>query len=130
MDLLPARAPGADAVRGGERVQVKAMRVPPGKDRPRPQAWKIAIDISDILMLAVLDRNFDVVEVWEAPFAKVADELRRPGSNARTRGQLGFAKFRKVSHGGHGRTVPKRRPWSPTSNAVAVADDWCARVDF
>jgi hypothetical protein len=33
MTLEPARSPGVDALRGKERVQIKATRVPPGKKR-------------------------------------------------------------------------------------------------
>jgi hypothetical protein len=32
--------------------------------------------------------TLNVAEVWEAPFSKVVEELGRPGSKARIRGQL------------------------------------------
>ena len=58
----------------------------------------------DTVMLAMLDiETLNVTEVWEAPFSKVVEELARPGSKARIRGQLSVSKFKTLAR----RTWPK-----------------------
>jgi hypothetical protein len=97
MTLEPARSPGVDALRDQERVQIKATRVPPGKKRLGRMSRISVSKPCDTIMLAVLDQNFDLHEVWEAAFDKVADELRRPGSKARERGQMAVSKFKNLA---------------------------------
>jgi hypothetical protein len=99
MTLAPARATGIDAHRGGERVQIKTRARDP-KYKSLGRMSRISIDRPcDTVMLAMLDiETLDLAEVWEAPFNEVANELRRPGSAARTRGQLSVSKFKSLAH--------------------------------
>jgi hypothetical protein len=103
MTLAPARATGIDAFRGTERVQIKTRARDP-KFRSLGRMSRISVDkVCDTVMLAILDvETLNVIEVWEAPFVKVVEELGRPGSKARERGQLGVSKFMELA----------RRTWS------------------
>jgi hypothetical protein len=103
MTLEPPRSTGVDALRGKERVQIKATRVPRGKKRLGRMSRISVSKPCDTFMLAVLDQNFDLHEIREAPFDKVVEELGRPSSKARARGQMAVSKFKKLAH----RTWPR-----------------------
>ena len=51
----------------------------------------------DIVMFVLLDNvTLDLREIWEAPFAAVKERLAYPGSQARARGALGVAEFKRI----------------------------------
>jgi hypothetical protein len=80
MTLAPARAEGVDALRGEERVQIKTRAIDP-RFKSLGRMSRISVDKPcDTVMLAMLDQTFNLIEVWEAPFIKVVEELGRPGS--------------------------------------------------
>jgi hypothetical protein len=120
MILEPARSPGVDALRGKERVQIKATRVPPGKKRLGRMSRMSVSKPCDTFMLAVLDQNFDLREVWEAPFDKVAEELGRPGSKARAHGQMAVSKFKSLARPTWTRD-PERKGLAPVGPSLITA---------
>jgi hypothetical protein len=101
MTLAAVRNPDFDALREGERVQIKARAVDPERRGLGRMSRIKRTAKCDTVMLVLLDLAFDPVEVWEAPFSKVVEELGRPGK-AMERGQLGISKFKTLA----------RRTWS------------------
>ncbi len=104
MKLALAREVGVDAWRGEESIQIKTRAKDP-KFKSLGRMSRISVDKPcDTVMLVMLDiEKLDVTEVWEAPYPKVVEELTRPGSKARMRGQLGVSKFKALGR----RTWPK-----------------------
>jgi hypothetical protein len=102
--LASAREVGIDAWRGAESVQIKTPAKDP-KFKGLGRTSRKSVDKPcETIMLVILDiETLNVAEVWEAPFSKVVEELSRPGSKARTRGQLGVSKFKTLAR----RTWPK-----------------------
>jgi len=100
--LADARTPGYDAIRqtphGIERIQIKG-RAYGEKDNPGQRMSRIKIDAAcDAVLLVLLDnRTLEPREMWEAPFAAVAQRLGVPGSKARARGALGVAEFKRLA---------------------------------
>ena len=121
MTLMPARSVGFDAMRGQERVQIKARAKDP-KAKQMGRLSRISLDKPcDTVMLTILDASsMDLIEVWEAPFDLVKLELARPGAKSRTRGQLAVSKFKSLG----------RRTWAsgdptpaPFVAAIAVESE-------
>ena len=111
LTLAPARTPGYDALRGKERVQIKGRAY--GEDaKPGQRMSRIKLDSDcDTVLLVLLDNaTLEAHEIWEAPFASVADALGQPGSKARERGALGVSKFKRIGR----RIWPE--PSAPTTN--------------
>src|SRR5438045_943077 len=83
LELLPPRTKGHDALRHTgprtERIQIKGRVV--GEDAsPSQRLSTIKKDSEcDVVIVTVLDHNFDAREIWEAPISKVLSELSRPG---------------------------------------------------
>jgi hypothetical protein len=98
MKLASAREVGIDAWRGEESVQIKTRAKDP-KFKSLGRMSRISVEKPcDTVMLVMLDiEKLNVTEVWEAPFSEVAEELGRPGSKARTRGQLSVSKFKTLA---------------------------------
>jgi hypothetical protein len=49
-------------------------------------------------MLAILNSELDIVEIWEADRPIIEKELNRPGSKARNvRGQMAISKFKSLA---------------------------------
>ena len=98
LTLAPARTTGYDALRGTERIQIKGRAY--GEDaKPGQRMSRIKADAPcDTVLLVLLDNaTLDPREIWEAPFASVAERLARPGSKARERGALGVAEFKRIA---------------------------------
>jgi hypothetical protein len=97
LEIAPVRTTGYDALRGKERIQIKTRAADPGI-RSLGRMSRIKIDAPvDFVMLAILEiDSMDLKAVYEAPYAKVEEELRREGpkgNKARQRGQLAVKKF-------------------------------------
>jgi hypothetical protein len=101
LTLADARNPGYDAVRQGakgvERIQIKG-RALGQKAKPGQRMSRIKLDADcDTVLLVLLDNaTLDPIEMWEVPFAKVAEHLAVPGSKARERGSMGVAQFKRL----------------------------------
>ena len=99
LNLAPPRTVGYDALHGGEKISIKT-RARDRKRRNLGRMSRIAGDKPcDTVILAILDaEKLEVEEVWEAPFSRVVEELNRPGSRARARGQLAVSKFKQFAN--------------------------------
>ena len=97
LTLVPARTVGYDALRGTERVQIKGRAFGAGAN-PSQRISRIKLDAPfDAVMLVLLDSaTLDLREIWEAPYAVVVECLKKPGSKARARGQLGVPTFKRL----------------------------------
>ena len=98
LQLVPARTVGYDALRGGERIQIKGRAY--GEMAKKSQRMsRIKLDAPcDVVLLVLLDNaTLEPHEMWEAPYGAVCDCLMRPGSRARARGALGVPAFKKIA---------------------------------
>ncbi len=102
LELADARTPGFDAIRrgpgGGERIQIKGRALDDG-GKPGQRLSRIKCDAPcDVVMLVLLDNaTLDPREIWEAPYARVVEQLAVPGSKARQRGALSIRNYKKVA---------------------------------
>jgi hypothetical protein len=101
LKLSDARQPGYDAERiVGDKVtkiQIKGRRIP--KDaKPGQRVGSIRLDHDwDIVILVILDEDFETVEIHEANREAVKKALKEPGSKARNeRGALSVSKFKAI----------------------------------
>jgi hypothetical protein len=101
VELTPARQAGYDAteVRDGQvvRLQIKGRCV---LDGASPSQRMGSIDIKkefDVVLLVLLDGNFEATVIYEAPRDAVVGALIKPGSKSRNeRGALGISKFKSI----------------------------------
>lgn len=98
LTLVPARTVGYDALKGTERIQIKGRAFANSANRSqRISRIKLGAPC-DVVMLVLLDNAaLDLREIWQAPYVAVVECLKRPGSKARERGQLGVPTFKKLS---------------------------------
>lgn len=102
LERSPVRQPGYDAIRrrGGRitRLQVKSRCIlDPSK--PGQRIGQIRLDREwDKVLLVILDRDLEPVEILEAGRAAVTRALLRPGSKSRNkRGALALNEFRRIA---------------------------------
>jgi hypothetical protein len=101
LKLADARQAGYDAVdqRDGKsvRVQVKGRCLFEGS-KPGQRVGAIKLEHKwDVVMLVLMDADFEVREIYEAKRPKVEDALKAPGSKARNqRGALSVSKFKSI----------------------------------
>jgi hypothetical protein len=97
LDLVRARTPGHDALRGTERIQIKG-RAYGAEAKPGQMISRIKLDAPcDTVMLVLLDNTtLDAREIWEAKYDSVSECLRRPGSRARERGAMSVSAFKHL----------------------------------
>ena len=99
--LTPARQAGYDATesRNGKvsRIQLKGRCILKGS---KPGQRMGSIDINkefDVVLLVLLDENFEATAIYEATREEVIAALTKPGSKSRNeRGSLGIAKFKSI----------------------------------
>jgi hypothetical protein len=101
LELLPARNEGCDAMRSvngkKQRIQIKG-RVCPKDNTTSQRLGRIKQDAKcDIVMLTLLDKDFNAIGIWEASMKAVAKELTRTSSKARQRGALSVRDFQNIS---------------------------------
>jgi len=85
LTLCSARTAGYDAIRESngrtEKVQIK------GRRQDRLYKGRVpSIDLDkpfDVVLLVLLDANYDLLEIWEAPRGVIVERLTAPGSKAR-----------------------------------------------
>lgn len=97
--LEAARTEGFDAKRGDEKIQIKGRALNAGAishhriSRIRPGAE------CDVVMLVILDREtLDPLGIWEAPYNKIEELLKKSNSKARARGSLSIGEFIKEAN--------------------------------
>ncbi|MAF67266.1 MAG: hypothetical protein CMJ84_16615 [Planctomycetes bacterium] len=98
-ELAPPRTPGYDAVGpDGRKIQIKGRRVSK-KEKLRQRVGSIDLKKPfDSVVLVLLNMQFDVLEIWEAPRGAIEKRIKAPGSKARNeRGQLAVSQFVSVA---------------------------------
>ena len=95
LTFADARQAGYDAIDEKDRkIQIKTRRVPRGKSLSGQRMGVVRLDHEwDVLMLVMLDENFDIVSMHEAGRRAVAHALGKTESKARKRGALGVSEF-------------------------------------
>jgi hypothetical protein len=109
VELTEARTAGYDAVEGlpgsVRRLQIKGRCL---QLNPKPGQRLGSIRFShdwDAVLMVLLDREFEALEIWEAQRPAVVAALTAPGSKARNeRGALSVSKFKSIG------TLRWRRP--------------------
>lgn len=106
LQLADVRQAGYDAVApNGMRYQIKARCL---SEKPNRGQRMGSIQLAkpwDAVLLALLDGDFELQEIYEAGRQEVTDALLAPGSKARNeRGALSVSKFKSI-----GRRVWKRQ---------------------
>ncbi|MEZ4388279.1 MAG: hypothetical protein R3D98_12030 [Candidatus Krumholzibacteriia bacterium] len=101
LQLADARQARFDATReiGGktERIQIKGRWLADGA-KPGQRVGAIKLNHEwDVVMLVLLDKDYEVSAIWEARRPAIKKALRAPGSKAREeRGQLSVSKFKQI----------------------------------
>jgi hypothetical protein len=107
LELTDARNPGYDAVgQGGKRIQIKSRCILP-KAKPGQRVGGIRFNHEfDIVVLVLMDEDYEPLEIYEAKYTDVKFELEKEGSISRNvRGALGVSKFKSI-----GKRVWSRNP--------------------
>lgn len=111
LERSPVRQAGYDAVRRerrrGGRLQIKARCIL-NPSRPGQRLGQIRLDRQwDRVLLVLLDRDLEPVEIHEAGRTAITKALLRPGSKSRNnRGALALNQFKRIA----------RRVWSSEDN--------------
>lgn len=96
LQLAEARAPGYDAMRGDERIQIKG-RVLTADAKPGQRLGSIKLDYPwETVMFVALDDDLQPTGIWEASRAAVEVALSRTESKARKRGSLSVSEFKTI----------------------------------
>ena len=98
LKLSDARTPGYDAIgKKQERIQIKGRCL---SERPKPgqRLGKIRLDQEwDSVILVLMDKYYEVIELWKAFRPEVEAAILAPGSKARNeRGALSLSKFKQI----------------------------------
>ena len=102
LEIAEVRQPGYDALRRDKnksvRIQIKGRRLS-SNNKVSGRLGKIDLNHEwDIVVLVLLDVDFEPLEIYEANRAKVEDALLKPSSISRNvRGQLGIRQFISIS---------------------------------
>ena len=100
--LAAVRQPGYDATRedGSSvcKVQIKGRRIL-SNSKPGQRLGRIKLDKEwDVVVLVLLDEDFEPIEIYEAQRPEITRELKAPGSKSRNeRGALGVRKFKSIA---------------------------------
>lgn len=98
LQLETARTPGYDATdQQGKKYQIKTRSLN-AKGRAKAQrTGKLNDKDWDAALLALMDENLTMLEIWEAERADVDHALNRPGSISRNeRRMLSLSKFKEI----------------------------------
>lgn len=103
LELRPGENSGYDAIgrgpRAGRRVQIKARAIfDQGKSGLRIGQIRVDQDW-DIVVLVLMDENFEPFEIHEADRETLVEALKEGGnSNRSKRGAMSVAKFKAIGH--------------------------------
>jgi hypothetical protein len=96
LELAEVRAPGYDALRGSERIQIKGRVLGPGA-KPCERLGSIKRDYPwETVLFVSLNEDLRPTGIWEASRAAVEAALSRTESKARQRGALSVAEFKAI----------------------------------
>lgn len=101
LEPVPPRQLGYDAIRRSKsgrpiRLQIKSRSY----DQSKPGQRMPPINLKkpfDRVLLVILNRDLDPVEILEAPRSAVERRVKTPGSRARNRGALAVSQFRSIA---------------------------------
>ena len=99
LDLAKVRQAGYDATRkDGSKVQIKGRRIL-SDSNPGQRVGRINLDKEwDVVVLVLLDEDFEPIEIYEAQRPKITAALQAPGSKSRNeRGALSVSKFKSIA---------------------------------
>ncbi|WP_417626395.1 hypothetical protein [Pararhodobacter aggregans] len=101
LDLLEARSPGYDALRRvGDRVETIQIK---GRWKRQGRDWGRVPSINtdqpfDVVMLVLMQGDYEVFEIWQASREAVVGRLDLPGSRARNeRRAMAVAQFKAIA---------------------------------
>lgn len=99
LKLTEARQPGYDAIAAdGRRIQIKTRCVLPGCKQSQKLGSIKLVHEWDTVILVLIDKDFEPLELFEAQRPDVEHELSKPGSKARNiRGSLSISKFKTIA---------------------------------
>ena len=99
LELEPARSPGYDAKdQQGKTYQIKTRSLDAESRAKTQNTGRLNDKDWDAALLALMDENLEVLEIWEANREDVERELNRPGSRGRNeRRQLSLSKFQEIA---------------------------------
>lgn len=101
LELAEARQSGYDAIRrkNGKitRIQIKGRCIPPNA-KSGQRLGSIQLNKEwDIVLLVLMDEDFEVLSMYEATRPEIEKALLAPGSKARNeRGALAISKFKAI----------------------------------
>ena len=100
LELADARSPGYDALR--RRGKKKQNQIKGRWKRDGANWGRVSrIDISkefDSVVLVLMHRDYEVLEIWEADRGPVVERLTAPGSKSRNeRGSMGVSQFKSIA---------------------------------
>ncbi|MFA6217792.1 MAG: hypothetical protein WDL87_09115 [Candidatus Omnitrophota bacterium] len=103
LELSLVRQPGYDAIRHANGKEIKIQikgRCVLRNSKPGQRVGSIKLDKDwDIVILVLLDEEFEVLSMYEAERSEIKKALLVPGSKARNeRGALGVSKFKSIGH--------------------------------
>lgn len=98
LDLEEARTPGYDATdQQGTKYQIKARSLDTKSRAKTQNTGRLNDKDWDAALLALMDENLEILEIWEAGRDAVDRELNRPSSRGRNeRRQLSLSKFKAI----------------------------------
>ena len=99
LSLGEVRQAGYDAIRSdGTKIQIKG-RVVFKDSKPGQRIGRIRLDHEwDIVVLVLMNADFEPVEIYEAQRVDVEAALKSPGSRSRNeRGALSVSKFKSIA---------------------------------
>lgn len=101
LELAPPRSPGYDAIRTAngvrEKIQIKGRWKKDGCKWGRVPKIDVRKEF-DFVILVLMHRRYDVLEMWEAPRDKVIERLVAAGSKSRNeRGSMGVSQFKTIA---------------------------------
>ena len=102
LELAPARCAGFDAIRYDkgrpQKIQIKGRYKKDGKKWGRMSKIRHTQEF-DIVILVLMHRNYEPVEIWEADRETVLERLVQPGSKSRNeRGSMSVSQFKSIAH--------------------------------
>lgn len=85
LELAEARTPGFDAYgTNRRRIQIKSRSIPQSKKLTGQRLGSIRLEHEwDVVILVLMDKNFEPFEMYEADRESIEEALRKPGSKAR-----------------------------------------------
>ena len=101
LDLAEARTPGYDATDKSKRrrkIQIKSRAVEEAKPLGGQRVGKINLEHEfDVVLLVLMNKRFELMQIHEADRAAVKKALTKPGSKARNeRGSLAVSQFIRI----------------------------------